>query len=730
MRQIELLIPARDPEAGRAAVDHGADAVYIGGPAFGARAAAGNSVPDIAALVDYSHRYRVKVYAALNTLVYVGELDRAEHLARGLLAAGVDALIIQDPAYLMMGLDGTVFHASTQMCNTGADRAKFLGRSGFSRVVLERGLTIDEIRDITARCGVETECFVHGAICVGHSGRCYLSRSMGPRSGNRGECSQPCRLAYDLVDGHGNVVVRDKHLLSVRDLNLSEYIGGMIDAGVTSFKVEGRLKETEYVKNVTAWYRTLLDAEIARRPGLRKSSDGNTQFGFTPDPAKTFSRGFTTWTAAGIRRGVASFDTPKALGEPLGRVAEVGEGWFTLSRPAQRGAERGGRDNLVPLPTARSEAGTGGGKENTASVTAAQSEAGGACGGGYGGGFESVTTTPSGGKEADTEYRGENTASVTTAPGEAESKGSGGGGNEPASGITALPEGNGPASSRYEEKTLSPGDGLCFLAGGRLTGTNINRVDGDRVYPNRPDGIVPDAEVYRNRDHRFLSVLGKSRAVRTVPVRIVCRVDSQNLHVSARDACGNGAETSLVGTAGPAANRERMASVIEAQMRKTGGTIYSVEGFTLTSADGDLPFVSAGGLNALRRRLLDGLTARRTEAFERDKRSAAVAAAAGRDDTAPYTEDHLGGEDNVANPLARRFWEMHGVTGFDTANDLRRSLDGLTVMTTPYCIRRELGLCLKEDPSDPIRELFLRRGRFRYRLEFDCAVCRMRLIKE
>ncbi|MCC8036426.1 MAG: U32 family peptidase, partial [Rikenellaceae bacterium] len=267
MRRLELLIPARNLDAGMAAVDHGADAVYIGGPGFGARSAAANPIGQIAKLVGYAHPYGVKVYAALNTLIYEEELRRVETQARELISAGVDALIIQDTALLMMGLEGVAFHASTQMTNTTAEHVRFLARAGFSRVVLERGLTLGQIEEMTAVGGIETECFIHGAICVGHSGRCYLSRSMGPRSGNRGVCGQPCRMKYDLTDGSGKVLIGGKHLLSVRDLNLSRHIGRLIDAGVTSFKVEGRLKDTEYVNNITAFYRGRMEEEIAGRCG-------------------------------------------------------------------------------------------------------------------------------------------------------------------------------------------------------------------------------------------------------------------------------------------------------------------------------------------------------------------------------------------------------------------------------------------------------------------------------
>ena len=251
--KIELLAPARDLRSARAAIDCGADAVYMGGPRFGARQAAGNSVADIAAVAEYARRFGVRVYVTLNTLLFDDELADAERIARQVVEAGADALIVQDMAYLEMELEGVELHASTQTFNASPEKAAFLADCGFSRVILERNLSLEEIRRIRAATDVELECFVHGAICVCYSGRCYMSRTMSPRSGNRGDCMQACRLPYDLLDAGGNVLIAGKHLLSVQDMDLSGRLSDLLDAGVTSFKIEGRLKDEAYVRNVVAW---------------------------------------------------------------------------------------------------------------------------------------------------------------------------------------------------------------------------------------------------------------------------------------------------------------------------------------------------------------------------------------------------------------------------------------------------------------------------------------------
>lgn len=328
MKRIELLAPAKDYEAAVAAVDYGADALYIGGSRFGARQAATNPTEEIARVVAYAHRYGVKVYATMNTLLWDSELESAEKEARALLAAGVDALIVQDMAYRRMGLDCEL-HASTQVQVRTPELARFLAEAGFARVILERALSLEEIRTICRETSAEVECFVHGAICVGYSGRCFLSRSLSSRSGNRGDCSQPCRLKWNLTDGKGRIYLKDKHLLSVQDMSLRNRLGDLLDAGVTSFKIEGRLKDVSYIKNVVAAYRTALDAELKKRPHLQRASVGESRYEFTPDTAKSFTRGESRYFFDGKCRGVASFDTPKAVGEYIGTIQESSRrGWL------------------------------------------------------------------------------------------------------------------------------------------------------------------------------------------------------------------------------------------------------------------------------------------------------------------------------------------------------------------------------------------------------------------
>lgn len=328
-RKIELLAPARDYRAAIAAVDCGADALYIGAEGFGARRAATNSTEDIARVVAYAHLFGVRVYVTLNTILYESELREAERLARELIAVGVDALIVQDMAYREMGLP-VELHASTQVCNMTAEGARFLEDSGFTRVILERALSLEEIGDIRRATTVDLECFIHGAICVGHSGRCYLSRSQSSRSGNRGECSQPCRLTYDLVTEHGERLIRGKHLLSVKDFDLSQRIGELIDAGVMSFKIEGRLKDDNYIKNVVSYYRRKIDEALASRPDCCRLSVGCSEVEFDPDPKKSFTRDGGEYMLLGKRAGVASFNTPKAVGEYIGRVRAAERRRFRL----------------------------------------------------------------------------------------------------------------------------------------------------------------------------------------------------------------------------------------------------------------------------------------------------------------------------------------------------------------------------------------------------------------
>lgn len=331
MRKLELLAPAKDYDTAVDAIDCGADAVYIGAGKFGARHAATNAIEDIARVAEYAHRYGAKVYATLNTLLFDNELEEAKAQAEKLIEAGVDALIVQDMAYYMMGLN-IPLHASTQTNCTTAEKVHFFEEVGFARVILERSLSKEQIREIRKRTTIELEAFVHGAICVSQSGRCFLSRSTSERSGNRGECSQPCRLEYDLCNDKGEVVIKGKHLLSVRDLDLSARLGEMIDLGISSFKIEGRLKDRTYVRNIVSLYRQLLDKEIVKRDDVERSSVGRSVIEFEPNASRTFTRGASEYLFNGKRRGVASFDTPKAMGERIGKVLRADRRGVVIDR--------------------------------------------------------------------------------------------------------------------------------------------------------------------------------------------------------------------------------------------------------------------------------------------------------------------------------------------------------------------------------------------------------------
>jgi len=330
MPKIELLAPARDIAAAKAAIQCGADAVYIGAPQFSARQDAGNTIDDIQKVVEYAHPYYVKIYTALNTLLFDKELPVAEKIIHELYAAGVDGLIIQDMGLLELELPPIPLIASTQANNATPEKVKFLEAVGFSRVILARELTLDQIREIRRQTTVELECFVHGALCVCASGQCYMSYAIGGRSGNRGSCAQPCRRRYTLKDKAGKTIIQDRYLLSIKDLNLSEYIEQLIDAGVTSFKIEGRLKEADYVANVVGYYRQKIDAVLAAR-GLQKSSSGRIQMNFQPDPEKTFNRGYTDYGIAGRARKIGSIDTPKSLGQYIGTVVSTDKTTFVLN---------------------------------------------------------------------------------------------------------------------------------------------------------------------------------------------------------------------------------------------------------------------------------------------------------------------------------------------------------------------------------------------------------------
>jgi collagenase-like PrtC family protease len=325
---LELLAPAGSAEIGIAAIDHGADAVYVGAPLFSARANAGVETSEIARLIQHAHFYYARVYVALNTILNDDEISKALDLIREIYDLGADGLIIQDPGLLEQNLPPIPLVASTQMHNHTPERVHFLEQVGFTRVILARELSLEEIAAIRRKTAIELECFVHGALCVSYSGQCYMSQAVTGRSGNRGVCAQPCRSRYTVKDGNGNTILANRFPLSLRDLNLMDDIPRLIAAGVTSFKIEGRYKGIDYVKNVTAAYRRTLDEFLREHAHYCRSSSGWSDPAFSPDPWKTFNRGFTRYFIAGRKGKIASMDTPKSIGRPVGKVSGIGKGYF------------------------------------------------------------------------------------------------------------------------------------------------------------------------------------------------------------------------------------------------------------------------------------------------------------------------------------------------------------------------------------------------------------------
>lgn len=329
-RHLELLAPARNADYGIAAINHGADAVYIGGPAFGARAKAENSLEDIARLVNHAHKFHSEVFVAFNTIFHDNELEAARQMVWQLYDTGVDALIVQDMGLLQMDLPPIQLHASTQTDIRSVDKAVFLDQVGFTQIVLAREMDLKTIQQVAAATSCNLEFFIHGALCVAFSGQCYISHAHTGRSANRGECSQECRLPYTLEDSQGRILAKDKHLLSMRDNDQSANLRALAEAGVSAFKIEGRYKDIAYVKNATAYYRQLLDEILEDSPQYQRASSGRAIFSFVPQPEKTFNRSTTEYFLHGRGEEVGAFDTPKFAGEEMGKVTKVGADYFEV----------------------------------------------------------------------------------------------------------------------------------------------------------------------------------------------------------------------------------------------------------------------------------------------------------------------------------------------------------------------------------------------------------------
>lgn len=568
--RVELLAPAGTAAIGMAAIQCGADAVYIGAGRFGAREKAANPTRDIEALCRHAHKYWARVYAAVNTLLTDAELPQALGLIQDLYHAGVDGVIVQDPGLLELSLPPVPLIASTQMHNHTPERVAFLESVGFSRVILARELSLSQIAAIRGRTSVELECFIHGALCVGYSGQCYFSHAIGGRSANRGACAQPCRRPYRLVDGRGHAVGPEAHWLSLKDLNLSSDLAALLDAGVTAFKIEGRMKGRDYVINTTAHYRKLLDNLLEQRQ-RRAAASGKTRLDFTPDPERTFNRGFTRFFIQGRNRDMAALTTPKSLGAFMGEVASAGPDGFTLSR---------------------------------------------------------------------------------------------------------------------RKSAFHPGDGICFFNGqGGFQGTTVCRVEGDRVVPDRMDGIGKGVRIYRNHDHEFRRRLAHTRSRRYLRIRLALSETPEGVALSAVDEDGNRAEAVLVMEKQPARQPGAALETLNKQLRKWGAGDFACEDLTL-----DMPhplFIPVGRLNDLRRRVEAGLMAER-------ERSRPVCLKPIVKNNHPFPEQQLTHKGNVLNRASEAFYRRHGAKVLAPAPEAGVDLTGQVVMTAKYCLLFQLGACLRD----------------------------------
>lgn len=601
-RKIELLAPAKNLECGLAAIDHGADAVYIGAPRFGARAAAGNSLEDIAALVEYAHLYNVRIYVTVNTILKEEELEETERMIRQLYRAGVDALIVQDMGLLGLDLPPIPLHASTQMDNRTPDKVRFLADAGFRQVVLARELSLREIGKIHESCpDVPLEVFVHGALCVSYSGQCYVSQACFGRSANRGECAQFCRLPFSLVDANEKVIVKDKHLLSLKDLNQSDELEQLLDAGASSLKIEGRLKDVSYVKNVTAAYRRKLDAVFARRKEYVRASSGTCRFDFQPQLDKSFSRGFTHYFLHGRSKDVFSFDTPKSLGEEMGTMKEARGNYLTVA------------------------------------------------------------------------------------------------------GL----------------KSFNNGDGVCYIdEQGKLQGFRINRVDGNKLYPQEMPRIKPRTVLYRNFDQEFEKVLARKSSERKIAVSVLLAENNFGFSLTLTDEDNNSVTLTLPREKEPA--RTPQEENLKTQLAKLGNTPFEAQRIDVDFADNW--FLPASVLSDLRRQAVDKLIAARRATYRRE-----LVMLKSTSHTFPQTSlTYLG---NVMNSRAASFYTNHGVQQVAPAYE-QAPVDKAVLMFCKHCLRYSMGWCpIHQRERSPYKEpyyLVSTDGK-RFRLEFDCKNCQMKV---
>ena len=601
MTYIELLSPARNLECGLAAVDHGADAVYIGAAKYGARASAGNSVQDIATLCKYAHQFKVKVYVTVNTILYDDELQETQDLIWELYRVGVDALIVQDLALLKLRLPPIPLHASTQMDNQTPEKAVALKELGYKQIVLARELSLEQIRQIhQAVPDVPLEAFVHGALCVSYSGRCYASEYCFGRSANRGECAQFCRLPFTLEDSNGDRIVEDKYLLSLRDMNRSKHLEEMMDAGVRSFKIEGRLKNVSYVKNITAYYRQQIDTILRRRTEYQRSSLGEEEFFFTPDPSRSFSRGFTNYFLHGRTDDLASPDTPKSRGQMVGRVKEVRPGCIIVAG-----------------------------------------------------------TTP-----------------------------------------------------------FSNGDGLCFLdAQGQLQGFRVNRVEGNHLYPAEMPDVKKGDTLWRNYDQQWEKIMARDTAVRKIPLHFTLSETADGFELKALVQGGN--ECILNFQAEHQLARTDQTAGIKEVLSKLGDTIYYAKDVEICFSQ---PwFIPRSLLADWRRSLIEKLM-NNDVTYRVEVSNVPSHKVSAQSSCFNF---------NISNHLSQQFVaDTCGTLPTDALEVTGKLADRQPLMTCRFCLRYQMGWCpQRHRVKSPYQEPFFlcsKDGR-RFRLEFDCKKCEMKV---
>lgn len=604
---IELLAPAREAEHGIEAIKYGADAVYIGGPAFSARSAAGNSLEDIAKLVEFAHIYNARIYVALNTILTDEELAEAEELAWSLYKVGVDALIIQDYGLLQANLPPIALHASTQMDNRNLDKVKFWEKCGFEQVVLARETDIKSMAEIASNTNVRLETFIHGALCVSYSGQCYMSQRMLGRSANRGECGQPCRMKYSLFDADGNTIAKDKYLLSLRDFSAEKYIPEMIKAGVSTFKIEGRLKDITYVKTTVAYYRRVIDEFLIKNEGFHRMSYGISRYGFEPNLHKIFNRGLTTYNLSGKREKMANIDTPKSMGEYVG--------------------------------------------------------------------------------------------------------------------TTSFQKGSTLQIKLVDRATLANGDGFCYVdKNGELIGFRANKAQGNCIELPAGLRVQPNAKLFRNYDIRYDSAVNNDTCSRQINAQITMSEISDGFALEISDIKGDKAKVAFASKKEEAQNPQMANDNIIKTLKKCGGTPFYVTDVKIDTQNAY--FFAMSTLNEWRRSLINALISNKLSAWKREPRLPMEE----KLDFPSNTNDY---RLNVHNSQAKKFIEQCGIDNPAWSYE-REPRQKAELMRCKYCMRYELGICLKHHATEAAKykqplKLVGSDGT-EYALAFDCNKCEMAVI--